>query len=159
MQHIVVNLEDGVDKIISALDNLEITLPQKTNLLVAELASIGAHLAGMYFNVPYDGDGDVSVTWEERGDGAAAVVAFGSAVLFLEFGAGYLMGYGHPEPMGYGPGTYNPGSSNWRNPNGWYYGTHENLHHSYGNPPSAAMYNARKELEQALVNIAKGFLL
>ena len=158
MKRIKVNLDDGYDEIVTTLDEYDKRLTEKTNLLVTELAKMGAHSAGMYFKVPYDGDGEVSVTWEERGDCAAAVVASGSAVLFIEFGAGYLMGYGHPDPMGYGPGTYNPRSGNWKNPDGWYYGTHGNLHHSYGNPPAAAMYNARKELEQNLVDLAKGIL-
>ena len=85
---------------------------------------------------------------------AAAVVASGEGALFLEFGAGYLMGYGHPEPLGYGPGTY-PGKGHWDDPNGWYY---EHGKKSYGNPPTAAMYNARKIIQQNLKDLAKGIL-
>ena len=155
MKHITVNLDDGYEAIVDSVEEYERRLTEKTNMIVSRLAQMGARTAGMYFKVPYDGEGDVSVTWEPRGDGVAAVVASGSIVLFLEFGAGYLMGSGHPEPMGYGPGTYNPTSNNWKNPNGWYYKRDTK---SYGNPPAAAMYQARKELEQNLVDLVKGFL-
>jgi hypothetical protein len=85
------------------------------------------------------------------------VVATGDAVLFIEFGAGYLMGYGHPEPMGYGPGTY-PGKGHWDDPKGWYLpkAVQEatGKKKSFGNPPAAAMYNTVKDLEERIAEIA-----
>ena len=156
MERITVNLDDGYGAIVDSVAEFEQRLTDKTSRLVARLAQMGAQSASIGFNgASYDGDGSVNVTWEMRGENAAAVVAAGNAVLFIEFGAGYLMGYGHPDPMGYGPGTYNPSSPNWKNPNGWYYAHGKK---SYGNPPAAAMYNARKELEQNLVDLAKEFL-
>ena len=155
MQRIVVNLDDGYDAIVSSLEEYQQRLGEKGNLLVRTLAQMGTELAGHGFSgAAYDGSANVTVTWEERGDMAAAVVASGDAALFLEFGAGYLMGYGHPEPLGYGPGTY-PGKGHWNDPNGWYY---EHGKKSYGNPPTAAMYNARKEIAINLKDLAKGIL-
>ena len=155
MTRIVVNLDDGFDSIVQSLDDYQKRLSEKGNLLVTELAKMGVELAGPDFNgASYDGNANVTVTWESRGDMAAAVVASGEGALFLEFGAGYLMGYGHPEPLGYGPGTY-PGKGHWDDPNGWYY---EHGKKSYGNPPTAAMYNARKIIQQNLKDLAKGIL-
>lgn len=156
MKHITVNLDDGYGAIVDSLDEFEQRLTDKTSRLVARLAQMGAQSAGIGFSgASYDGDGSVSVTWESRGENAAAVVAAGNAVLFIEFGAGYLMGYGHPDPMGFGPGTY-PGKGHWNDPQGWIY-AHDKPR-SFGNPPTAAMYNARKELEQNLIDLAREFL-
>ena len=166
MQHIVVNVDDGFDAIVNSLDEYEQRLNEKANRLVQELAKLGAESARIGFaGASYDPPSDVEVTWEQRGDKVAAVVASGNAVLFIEFGAGYLMGYGHPEPLGYGPGTYpDPHYSynsagqlvpNWKNDLGWYYAKGMK---TYGNPPAAAMSNARKELEQNLKDLARGIL-
>lgn len=141
----------GAAEAAEKVEALANSLQTKTQEVVNRLAERGVQLAKAYFQVPYDGDGSVSVDWEERGDCVTAVVATGQAVLFLEFGAGYMMGYGHPEPMGYGPGTY-PGKGYWNNPNGWIYDHHKPR--SYGNPPSAAMYTARKELATMIEQIA-----
>lgn len=169
MQKITANLDDGYDEIIQSIDEYERRLTEKTKLLVNELAKIGAQSAQEGFGgASYTtGDATVTVRPESRGETSAAVVAEGEAVLFIEFGAGYLMGTGHPEPMGFGAGTYptkrhdNP--PNWKNPNGWVYGgvgrgKYRYPLRTYGNAPSAAMYNARKELEQNLKDLAKGIL-
>lgn len=68
--------------------------------------------------------GSVKIDLSAEGHVAKAEISIGgSAILFLEFGAG-LIGYGHPRAaeFGMGPGTY-PGNGNWDNPGGWYYPT------------------------------------
>lgn len=154
MKHtITVDLsERGIDRLIKKLDEYEKWMNRKVQEFVNRLAQEGVQIAQIGFSsAQYDGTNDVTVTVENRGETVAAVVATGKAVLFIEFGAGYLMGYGHPEPMEYGPGTY-PGKGHWDDPDGWYFAHGQK---SYGNPPAAAMYNARKELEQRLTDIAK----
>lgn len=156
MAHHVVVTVDNIGGLTNALDDIQLELEQKLDRLVGELAAQGAMHASLGFaRGQYDGEGGVAdVTAENNGDGTAKVIASGDKVLFMEFGAGYLMGYGHPEPLGFGPGTY-PGKGHWDDPNGWWYRWSDgHAHHSYGNPPSAAMYEARKYLEQNLAAIA-----
>lgn len=105
-----------------------------------------------------DDDGnDVRVNIDARPK-HTTIVAEGKDVLFVEFGAGAMYGYGHPQAyeFDFGPGTYNPDSDNWRNPKGWWYtGADGKSHHSYGNSPAMAMYQAAKEVRQSLPEVAR----
>lgn len=148
----------GIEKIIQELEEYQRDIEKKANELVERLADDGMQIAQFYFDIAvYDGVNDVKVTWEKRGNASAAVIAAGNAVLFIEFGAGYLMGYGHPEPMGYGPGTY-PGKGHWDDPNGWWLPKEvqeaTGKEKSFGNPPAAAMYTTVKDLEERIAEIA-----
>lgn len=157
MAHHVVVTVDNIGTLTNALDDIQLELEQKLDTLVNRLAEIGAEQANDGFSgAEYDGNGGASARPVTGNGNTSTVLAEGDAVLFIEFGAGNLKGWGHPEPMGYGPGTYNPNyptkeNPNWSNPNGWYYAHGQK---SYGNPPTAAMYNARKYLEQNLAAIA-----
>lgn len=150
----------GIDTLIKAMDRYKKWLEQKTSEFISVLADKGMHLATVYFqSATYDGVNDVKVSVEQRGENCAAVVAVGSAVLFIEFGAGYLMGgseYG--AKYGFGPGTY-PGQTHAFDPEGWYLPkavqAETGKEKSYGNPPAAAMYSSVKELEIELEKIAK----
>ena len=126
-------------------------MERKANTICERLATIGAVRASLDFSrAIYNGNNDVTVTVEPISNGYA-IHARGNAVLFIEFGSGATYGYGHPEPEGYGPGTYNPDSQNWNNPNGWWYGDSQ---HTYGNPPAQAMYNAKQEVLQMVQQVA-----
>ena len=132
------------------LDEYFADLIEKANTVCERLATIGAVRASLDFSrAIYNGTNDVTVSVEPI-DNGYAIHARGNAVLFIEFGAGATYGYGHPEPEGYGPGTY-PGKGHWDNPNGWWYGNHE---HSYGNPPAQAMYNAKRDVLAEVQRIA-----
>lgn len=132
------------------LDEYYADLIEKANELCERLATIGAVRASLDFSrAIYNGTNDVAVSVEPITNGYA-IHARGDAVLFIEFGSGVTYGYGHPEPEGYGPGTY-PGKGHWDDPNGWWYGNHE---HSYGNPPAAAMYHAKQDVLQEVQRIA-----
>ena len=153
MKSVTVNLFDPrdiqikSDELAAYLDDLE----DKANKICERLASIGAVTASLGFaRVPYNGTKDVAVSVEPLTNGYA-IHARGNAVLFLEFGAGAKHGYGHPEPEGYGPGTYNPASDNWKNPKGWWFGDGE---HTYGNPPAQAMFDAKQEIVRAIEQVA-----
>lgn len=144
---------------LEALDTLTDSIESKVAEFLNRLAQIGMEQAQLdYVMARYDGEKDVSVTTEQRGETVVAIVATGKSVLFLEFGAGYLFGFGHPEADKYdmGPGTYPTtkpeGKQGWNAPNGWWFG---NGQHTYGNAPSMGMYNARKEIEQSLTRIAR----
>lgn len=144
----------GLDDLQKWLGEHKKWIEQKTSELVDRLAERGVHLAQIYFSTAtYDGDNDVKVTVEKRGENSAAVIATGKATLLIEFGAGYMMGYGHPEPQGYGPGTY-PGQKHAFDPEGWYLPKNVQAitgkEKSFGNPPAAPMYVTVKDLETEL---------
>lgn len=153
MKDVTVNVFDPrdmqikTDEIAAYLDDLE----EKANQICERLASIGAVRASLGFSrAIYNGTNDVGVTVVPI-QGGYAIHATGNAVLFIEFGSGATYGYGHPEPEGYGPGTYNPDSPNWSNPKGWWYGNGE---HTFGNPPAQAMYDAKQEIIRAIEQVA-----
>lgn len=135
------------------LDEYFADLIEKANELCRRLAEIGKVRAELDFsNAIYDGTNDVSVRVKPI-DNGYAVHATGNAVLFIEFGSG-VIGAGHPEPEGYGPGTWSDGPNgkgHWQDPGGWYYRHGEK---SIGNPPSAAMYHAKQDVLQEVQRIA-----
>lgn len=118
------------------------------------LAGIGASVASLQFaRAIYNGTNDVTVRVDNTGS-VAVIYAEGSAVAFIEFGAGIKHGYGHPEAgkFGVGPGTYPDGKGHWDNERGWWYGHNQ---HTYGNPPAMAMYQAREQMVEQITQIAK----
>ena len=149
----------GIDAIIQGLEDYKKSLKAKADALVRALAEMGAtNVSLIYARTPYTGPKITDVTVEERGEGKYAIVASGQTVLFLEFGAGVTYGDGHPQPMGYGPGTY-PGKGHWDDPEGWYLpksAAGARGVHTYGNAPSAAMYHTAKGLYEMVEQAARG---
>lgn len=147
----------GVEEAIRRVEQRQKWFEERTQELAMRLASLGATYASLeYSRAVYTGPNDVEVEVKESGKNAYKVIANGEAVLFIEFGSG-LIGGGHPEPLGYGPGTY-PGKGHWDDPNGWWLPRNKNdghSQHTFGNPPAAAMYNARKQVVEDLERIAK----
>ena len=148
----------GIDDIIQALQDYKKSLKAKADALAKALADAGCGAVTItYGSQNYVGPRDVNVTVEQLGELSYAIVAGGETVLFLEFGAGVYLGYGHPNPMEYGPGTY-PGQTHAMDPGGWYlpkdvFG--KSGVHTYGNPPSAAMYQTGKGLREMVEQAAK----
>ena len=127
---------------------------EKEAELRSRLAMMGASVASIQFaRAIYTGTNDISVRVDDTGS-VAVIYAEGSALLFIEFGAGAHYGYGHPlaGQFGYGPGTYPSDKGHWDDPNGWWFGSGQ---HTYGNPPAAAMYSAVKEITENVTRIAK----
>ena len=151
-------MNGSIDDIIKGLESYKRSLKVKADALVRALAEAGAtNVSLVYARTPYTGHKNADVTVEERGPGKYAIVASGQTVLFLEFGAGVTYGNGHPNPMGYGPGTY-PGQTHAMDPGGWYlpksvFGV--SGVHTYGNPPSAAMHQTGKGLREMVEQAAK----
>lgn len=155
MKKIVVELNTkSINKAIRELRRLDAEWNRKTDEVIRRLAEIGATKASLGFSrAVYTGTNDVSISVEPIENGYA-IIASGEAVLFIEFGSGVTYGYGHPEPMGYGPGTY-PGKGHWDDPNGWRLPRSKGGAHTYGNPPSATMYQTGKDLQQEVLRIAQ----
>lgn len=152
MQTIEVDLSTrGLDRLSRFLVGKDKWLQRKSDELAKRLAEIGVQKAEVNFAAAYyDGPEDHAIELIPEGPGCYTVRASGQTVLFVEFGSG-LIGYGHPEPHGMGPGTY-PGKGHWDDPNGWYYAHGKKSH---GNPPNMPMYNTVKELEQELARVVK----
>lgn len=145
---------DSITSAIAELQKYKQWVLVKEKELRDRLAAIGATVASLQFaRAIYNGTNDVTVRVDNTGS-VAVIYAEGSAVAFIEFGAGIKHGYGHPEAgkFGVGPGTYPEGKGHWDNEHGWWYG--HNLH-TYGNPPAMAMYQAREQMVEQITQIAK----
>lgn len=144
---------------MGVLQSLRVEMRDKCYELAEKLAVRGAVVASTGFSRAFYDDGnDVNVTVSRESFGVTRISAEGTDVLFVEFGAGARYGYGHPQAgeFGYGPGTYNPESPNWSSEHGWWYtGDDGKSHHTYGNPPAMAMYQAAKEIKLNLPEVAR----
>ena len=153
-----VNIFDyaSVSRATRTLDEYFADLREKADELCERLAEIAQDEAQtIYYGAIYDGVNDVEVYVDQIPNGYQ-VQATGDAVLFIEYGSGATHGYGHPEPEGYGPGTFR-GKGHWNDPKGWYLPANalgESGIHTYGNPPAAAMYRAKQEVKNMAQEIA-----
>jgi hypothetical protein len=146
--------QGSIQNAIKELRKYKKWIAEKERELRLRLATRGATVASIQFaRAIYSGTNDVSVRVDDTGT-VAVIYAEGSAVAFIEFGAGATYGYGHPmnSELGTGPGTYPDGKGHWDNPNGWYYGHNA---HTFGNPPAMAMLKARDQMAQELTQIAR----
>lgn len=155
----------SIQKGINDLKLYKKELKPKMDELCERAAELGADVVGSEYSSvrPFDskhGNPEFSVDVVKKKKGYA-IQATGEDVLFLEYGAGAAYGshgadvdYSDSEGFvtegadaPYGPGSYPNGKGHWNNPNGWYYAHGQK---SYGNPPSAGMYYAKKEIERNL---------
>lgn len=144
----------SIQDAIKELKKYKKWIAEKERELRIRLATRGATVASIQFaRAIYSGTNDVSVRVDDTGT-VAVIYAEGSAVAFIEFGAGATYGYGHPmnSEFGTGPGTYPDGKGHWNNPNGWWYGHRE---HTFGNPPAMAMLKARDQMVEEITQIAR----
>ena len=160
---------EGGDSILKRISEMETGIPQKQKILLEKLAEIGVDIAQVRFrNAEYDGDNDVVVnapTWVS--DNVIQVIASGTSVTFIEFGAGvYQPGYPGELPDGIvGRGQYGRGLGKlkkWRYPASHGAGTHGVYDPDHpgeiiteGNPPARAMYDAGKEMRSKIREVVK----
>ena len=156
----------GVDEALNGLQDMKLWLEQKSDELAKKLADKGYETAKVIIsNHIFSGETMSGLKVEKISDSHYVLKAESGAILFLEFGAG-LIGYGHPDPHGNGPGTY-PGKGHWDDPNGWWFETDDprlirkvgkdgkTYGHSYGIAPAMPMYTALKDVENDIMNIAR----
>lgn len=158
MKKVTVDLStSGIKRLQKAVREYKQWQKKKTDELTKRLAMLGATTASLRFSrAIYTGSKDAVITVEKI-DNGYVVKAEGECVLFVEFGSGIKYGSGHPEnaEYGMGPGTYPNGKGHWDDPRGWYLPKDKGGGHTYGNPPTMAMYDARKTIEQDLVQIVR----
>lgn len=149
--------EKSVDQAIRKIEDYAESLEVKASLLCEKLASIGATRVSMEFSrAVYTGPSDITVSVEAKSDTEYEIIAAGETVLLVEFGAGVTYGGGHPldGEFGMGPGTY-PNQKHAFDPKGWYIPKAKGGGHTFGNPPSMAMYNTGKDLRKEILRIAQ----
>ena len=159
---------DGITEFIDGIAEYQAWLKERTSELLYRLSSEGYQIAAAGFtNAQYDGINDSMVSIENRGENLRAVVALGSAVLFIEFGTGVTYPDNHPEAAkngmvrgGYGQGKGN--QTSW----GYYGAAGTNgrviketdkgsLVITQGNPANMPMYAAVKQLKEKLPEMVK----
>lgn len=157
----------SIDKAIKELKSYKQWLVDKTKEFLQELANEGVQIASAKFaDAQYDGTNDVSCKVEERETNKVAVMAIGSATLFIEFGTGVKYPDNHPEASTNGMNRGEYGYKLGRLENGWRYqgdpgtnGTVDENHpgyiHTYGNPANMSMYQTVRELENKFEEIAR----
>lgn len=148
---------ESIEKAIQKIEDYAESLETKASLLCEKLASIGATRVSLeYARAIYTGPSDVNVSVEEISPTEYKVIAAGETVLFVEFGAGVTYGNGHPldAELGMGPGTY-PNQKHAFDPKGWYLPKEKGGGHTFGNPPTMAMYNTGKDLRKEILRIAQ----
>lgn len=159
---------DGIAELLTALEEYPKWIEERSKELLNRLTQEGYQIAAAGFGkAQYDGVNDSAVSVENRGENVRAVVALGSAVLFIEFGTGITYADNHPEAGkngmirgGYGQGKGN--QSAWG-----YYGSpgtngvvrketdKGTLVTTHGNPANMPMYEAAKQLKERLPELVK----
>ena len=167
---IKIKLNDhDINLAIKELQTYKKWIKEKTHKLLNTLSEEGLQIASVKFdNAIYDGTNDVACKIEQRGDNKVAILAIGSAVLFIEFGTGIRYPNNHPEATKYGMihGKYGYGLGKFSK--GWRYkgnpgtnceiitsGKHAGEVHTYGNPANMSLYLTINELEDKFEKIAK----
>lgn len=146
-----------IDKALKQLAEYQEELVDKTRLVVEKLGYLGATNASLEYARAITDQNDVQVDMEWINNNTMRIRASGTQVLFIEFGAGITYGNGHPEAdkYGYGAGTFPSNKGHWDDPSGWWYSKDGESRHTYGNPPSASMYNTARKLEQEVERVVK----
>lgn len=145
----------SIEIAIRKLEAYKRSVEKKTNLLCERLATLGATRVSIEYSrvgeIATDGKGIPEIEVENDGD-IWKILANGEEAIFIEFGSGAKYGYGHPEPQDFGPGTYPSIKKHWDDPKGWYTPMGQ---HTYGNAPTAGMWQAREDIKDNLKRIAK----
>ena len=148
----------SIDKAIKEVKQFQREFEKKTERFVEGLAKIGLREASVRFTTAmYDGINDSSVSLDPIPNGYA-IVAEGSAVAFIEFGAGVYHNTGEPYPNPRPPGIvgigeYGQGKGKRK---AWgYLDESGSLVITHGNPAAMPMWYASSEIKNSIVKLAK----
>lgn len=146
------------DKAIAELRAYKQEFLKKEQRLLDGLAQIGIREASVRFTTAmYDGVNDVTVNLNQSGNGFV-IEASGTAVAFIEFGAGVYHNpsepYPNPRPAGVvGIGAYGKGYGKRK---AWGYRDDKgNLTITRGNPAAMPMWYASEEIRNSILRIAR----
>jgi hypothetical protein len=143
---------------IKKLEQYEKEFRVKEAEFIRRLKDIGVSVAETGFSLAdYDGVNDVLIAETQSGP-RAAIIAYGEAVGFIEFGTGVKFREYDSSSTEFTPpahGTYGKGKG--ANPKGWYFSQGQGAHgrHTYGNPPAEVMLTARDVMVERVVQVAR----
>ena len=153
----------SIQKALNQAREYQRKLNDKNRLFVKRLAESGIPVIDSNIERA-DGDSDkyhdTKIILYSYGDYSQATLQVsGKDILFIEFGAGIHYNNSpipHADKFGYGIGTYNPGSDNAFNPDGWWYRDDSGAsQHSYGTEASMPMLKASNEIINNIRRIAR----
>ena len=163
----------SIDNAIKELKAYRDSIERKKNTLLEKLANIGLREASVRFSTAmYDGKNDSHVTLMPIANGYA-IVASGTAVAFIEFGAGVYYNPGEPYPAPrpagiVGIGQYGKGKGALRDENGapkpWIYRgspgssgvlLSDGAVLTRGNPAAMPMWHASEEMQREILKVVK----
>lgn len=166
----------GISGTRDAIKKFKEQLPRRIQELVDRLAELGYQYAdAQYSFAPDAGVNDVRVTVRPDGRCRAAIVAGGTATMFIEFGTGVLQadspearqelksssglkdhgGYGQHRAKSLKGWSYR-GTAGVNPPAGTEPSTKiPGLIHTYGQPANPVMYRARKEIEHEIEDVVR----
>ena len=158
----------SLDAAIQQLNDYTASLERKAETLKERLAAAGYMIAEAGFGTAlYDGTNDVSMELIEEQD-RLVIRASGETVMFIEFGTGvhnaeHPMQNEIPGIVGHGQYGYGLGRlEKWRYPQSKGAGTggvpdpkHKGYYITHGNPANMPMYNAKKEIRDEILSIAR----
>jgi len=148
----------SVTAAIKKLEQYEKEFKAKEAEFVRRLKEIGVSVAETGFSLAdYDGINDVLIAETQNGP-RAAIIAYGEAVGFIEFGTGVKFQEYDSSSTEFTPpahGTYGKGKG--ANPKGWYFSQSEGApgRHTYGNPPGEIMLTARDVMVERVIQVAR----
>ena len=149
---------EDIARAVKELKQFKQEFLSKEKRLLEGLAEIGLKEASVRFTTAmYDGINDVSVSLNPIGNGYA-IMAEGSAVAFIEFGAGVYHNtgepYPNPRPNGVvGIGEYGKGKGKQR---AWGYLDENNeVVITRGNPAAMPMWYASEDIKNSILRVVK----
>jgi hypothetical protein len=143
---------------IKKLEQYEKEFRAKEAEFVRRLMDIGVSVAETGFSLAdYDGINDVLIAETQNGP-RAAIIAYGEAVGFIEFGTGVKFREYNSSSTEFTPpahGTYGKGKG--ANPKGWYFSQGDGAagRHTFGNAPAEAMLTARDVMVERVIQVAR----
>ncbi len=143
---------------IKKLEQYEKEFRAKEAEFIRRLKDIGVSVAETGFSLAdYDGINDVLIAETQNGP-RAAIIAYGEAVGFIEFGTGVKFREYDSSSSEFTPpthGTYGKGKG--ANPKGWYFSQGEGAagRHTFGNPPAEVMLTARDVMVERVIQVAR----
>jgi hypothetical protein len=143
---------------IKKLEQYEKEFRAKEAEFIRCLKDIGVSVAETGFSLAdYDGINDVLIAETQNGP-RAAIIAYGEAVGFIEFGTGVKFREYDSSSTEFTPpahGTYGKGKG--ANPKGWYFSQGEGAagRHTFGNPPAEVMLTARDVMVDRVIQVAR----
>ena len=167
MKTVSLDLTDpkSIQNAIDELENFKKFIKERVPIFIQRLADEGVEIAKVRFSqAQYDGTNDVTVSYNKLSNKATAVIATGSATLFIEFGTGVL-NPGHPDPAtqafphgGYGYGLGRLASWRYKGDPGTH-GEPDPEHPGWirtaGNPANASLYLTVEDLKVRFRQIAE----